>query len=288
MASTALKGTVFAFWLFFQCIFINYCNYRVNHREFLWLIVASRYQMSSDINILYHSYQQLVHITRNGLNTKHSLHFSAYFTFLSILVNFPLTGNDICHSQPKPWYFIISNASHSIYLFLAQWRHISSESAVALLFSFPSNCVNIWQQNVLAVLIAKCDAQLKAWDILLVLTSVAGNLCNKCLSGYSNKTAIKVILSMRSLVSIEQQSPRRPCDIFSMEFFLSCLFIKLARSGDFEKGSSCFMIISWWSISWFVYQWHNFTVVSLQCHKTVNMWCCCFCFCFFFISRQND
>ena len=46
-----------------------------------------------------------------------------------------------------------------------------------------------------------------------VLTSVAGNLCNKCPSGYSNKTAVKVILSMRSLVSIEQQSPRRPCDI---------------------------------------------------------------------------
>ena len=46
-----------------------------------------------------------------------------------------------------------------------------------------------------------------------VLTSVAGNLCNKCPSGYSNKTAVKVILSMRSLVSIKQQSTRRPCDI---------------------------------------------------------------------------
>ena len=137
MASTALKGTVFAFWLFFPCIFISYCDYHVNHREFLWLVVASQCQMSSDINILYHSYQQLVHITRDGLNTKRSLHFSTYFTFLVILVNFPLTGNDICHSQPKPWYFIISNASHSIHLFLAQWRHISSESAaitVALLF----------------------------------------------------------------------------------------------------------------------------------------------------------
>ena len=143
VASTALKGTVFAFWLFFPCIFISYCNYRVNHREFLWLVVASQCQMSSDINILYHSYQQLVHITRNGLNTKCSLHFSTYFTFLSILVNFPLTGNDICHSQPKPWYFIISNASRSINLFLAQWRHISSESAVIPVFSFPSNCVNI-------------------------------------------------------------------------------------------------------------------------------------------------
>ena len=42
---------------------------------------------------------------------------------------------------------------------------------------------------------------------------MAGNLCNKCPSSYSNKTAVKVILSMRSLVSIKQQSPRRPCDI---------------------------------------------------------------------------
>ena len=83
-------------------IFINYCDYCVNHREFLWLVVASRCQMSSNINILHHSYQKLVNITRNGLNTKHSLHFSAYFTFLFILVNFPLTGNGICHSQPKP------------------------------------------------------------------------------------------------------------------------------------------------------------------------------------------
>ena len=66
---------------------------------------------------------------------------------------------------------------------------------------------------MLLVTTVKYDAQSMAWDILLVLTSVAGNLCNKCPSGYSNKTAVKVILSMRSLVSIEQQSPRRPCDI---------------------------------------------------------------------------
>ena len=174
VASTALMGTVFAFWLFFPCIFINYCDYRMNHREFLWLVVASQCQMSSDINILYHSYQQLVNITRNGLNTKHSLHFSAYFTFLSILVNFPLTGNDICHSQPKPWYFLISNASRWVNLLLAQWRHISSESAASSMLHMCSISI-------------KYDAKSKAWDILLVLTSVAGNLCKKCPSGESNK-----------------------------------------------------------------------------------------------------
>ena len=82
---------------------------------------------------------------------------------------------------------------------VAQWRHISSESSVALLLHMCSISI-------------KCDAKLMAWDILLVLTFVAGNLCNKCPSGYSNKTAVKVIFSMRSLVSIEQQSPRRPCN----------------------------------------------------------------------------
>ena len=59
----------------------------------------------------------------------------------------------------------------------------------------------------------KYDAKSKAWDILLEITSVTGNLCNKCPSSYSNKTAVKVILSMQSLVSIKQQSPRRPWDI---------------------------------------------------------------------------
>ena len=55
-----------------------------------------------------------------------------------------------------------------------QWRHIFSESAV-----------NICQQNVsnllhMCSISIKYDAQPIAWDILLVLTSVAGNLCNKC------------------------------------------------------------------------------------------------------------
>ena len=94
--------------------------------------------------------------------------------------------------------FIISNASRSM--------HCSSVEAYLLWKCCFNYCSHI------LIFVAKCDAQSKAWDILLVLTSVAGNLCNKCPSGYSNKTAVKVILSMRSLVSIEQQSPRRPCD----------------------------------------------------------------------------
>ena len=34
--------------------------------------------------------------------------------------------------------------------------------------------------NRILVTTVKCDAQPIAWDILLVITTVAGNLCNKC------------------------------------------------------------------------------------------------------------
>ena len=62
------------------------------HREFLWPINTKCDQMS----------WKLVKGIKNSLNTKCSLHFSAYFIFLSNLVNSLLTGNDLCHSQPMP------------------------------------------------------------------------------------------------------------------------------------------------------------------------------------------
>ena len=58
---------------------------------------------------------------------------------------------------------------------VAQWRHISSESAVKSVFSFPLNCY-----FTVLITTVKYDAQLIAWDILLILTTVAANLCNKC------------------------------------------------------------------------------------------------------------
>ena len=98
VASTALMGTVFAFWLFFPCIFINYCDYRVFHREFLWLVVANKCQMSSDINILYYSYQE-------WLKYQMFTAFQVKFHVSGSIINFPLTGNDLCHSQPNGIFF---------------------------------------------------------------------------------------------------------------------------------------------------------------------------------------
>ena len=104
----------------------------------------------------------MVNIINNWLYIKHSLYSSAYFTFLSILVNLLLSGNDMCHSQPKPYSFINSNVSRSM--------HCSSVEAYLL-----------WKYcSLILISVAKCDAQPIAWDILLELTSVAGKLCNKC------------------------------------------------------------------------------------------------------------
>ena len=58
--------------------------------------MASKCQMGSDINIFYHSYQEWLKYQM------FTAFLSAYFTFLSILVNLLLTGNDMCHSKPKP------------------------------------------------------------------------------------------------------------------------------------------------------------------------------------------
>ena len=108
VASTALMVTVFAFWLFFPCIFINYCDYRVFHREFLWLVVANKCQMSSDINILYHSYQ-------DGLNTKRSLHARLNFMFLvQLLISLWLVMTCVIPSQ-MAYSFYYFNGSHSMH-----------------------------------------------------------------------------------------------------------------------------------------------------------------------------
>ena len=62
--------------------------------------------------------------------------------------------------MPNQWHILSLFLMPVIQCIVVQWRHISSESAVSISIKY--------------------DAQPMAWDILLVLTSVAENLCNKC------------------------------------------------------------------------------------------------------------
>ena len=125
----------------------------------------------------------------SSLNTKHLMHFCLNFTFLSILVISLLTGNDLSHSQPTMHHLISSNASRSICLFLAQWRLISSESAVSnmplspnVLLSCYFNCMECFTCDV------KCDRNYRK------------NCVINAPNSKSSKTAVLVILLMWSLV----------------------------------------------------------------------------------------
>ena len=60
--------------------------------------MANKCQMSSDINILYHSYQE-------WLKHQTFITFLVKFHVSGSIINFPLTGNDLCHSQPKVIFF---------------------------------------------------------------------------------------------------------------------------------------------------------------------------------------
>ena len=129
-------------------------------------------------------------VIRNDLNTKHSSHFRLNFMFLVQLLILLLTGNDRCHSQPKLQYFIISNASRSM--------HCSSVEAYLL-----------WKCCYIHVLINH-----ELHGIFYLWYYLWQEICAiNAQSGYSNKTAVIVIISMRSPVSIKHLSPRRPCDI---------------------------------------------------------------------------
>ena len=97
-----INGYSICILVIFAMYFIIYCDYHVFHREFLWLTVANCGQPVPTSTKWVLTLIFCVIVTRNGLNTKRSLHSSAYFTFLSILVNLLLTGNHMCHSQPKP------------------------------------------------------------------------------------------------------------------------------------------------------------------------------------------
>ena len=109
-------------------------------------------------------------VIRNGLNTKCPLHSRLNFMFLVQLLIF---FDWLWHvSFPAKWHILSLFLMPVIQCIVAQWRLVSSESAV-----------NIWQQNVATVsnMLHTCSHKpWIAWDILLVIISVTGNLCDKC------------------------------------------------------------------------------------------------------------
>ena len=92
------------------------------HREFLWPTSANKYQMGSNINILDHSYQE-------WLKYQTFTAFQVKFHVSGSIINFSLTGNDLCHSQPNGIFFSLF-LMPVIQCIVAQWRLVSSESAV--------------------------------------------------------------------------------------------------------------------------------------------------------------
>ena len=123
----------------------------MNHREFLGLVVANKCQMSSDINILYHSYKQWL----------------KYQTFTAFQVKFHVSGSIInfpCVIPSKMAYsFIISNASRSMHCSSVEayllWKCCSVSNRIV---SNSVECVNIWQQNV-ATVSNMCSVSHQKW-----------------------------------------------------------------------------------------------------------------------------
>ena len=93
-----INGYTICILVIFPCIFVITCEYRVFHKEFLWPTSANKYQMGSNINIVYLNYQE-------WLKYQTFTAFQVKFHVSGSIINFPLTGNDLCHSQPKGIFF---------------------------------------------------------------------------------------------------------------------------------------------------------------------------------------
>ena len=156
-------------------------------------------------------------VIRNGLNTKHSSHFWLNFMFLvQLLISFWLVMTCVIPSQ-MAYSFIISNASHSM--------HCSSVEACLL-----------WKCCYQSVLINH-----ELHGIFYLWYYLWQEICAiNAQSGYSNKRAVLVIISMQSLVSIEQQSPRRPVTLNPMH--------NLFRREKCTRKASTLNLLAQWGI----------------------------------------
>ena len=109
-------------------------------------------------------------------------------------------------------YLISSNASHSIYLFLAQWRHISSESVISHVWRlFPTfqQCSHLFI-TILATQMLCHELHGMFYTWCQMWQELQENCVINAPNGKSSKTAVLVQCDL--WFYIKQQSPRRPCD----------------------------------------------------------------------------
>ena len=146
------------------------------------------------------------HSIKNSLSTKCLMHSCLNFIFLSILVISLLTGNDLSHSQPNLHYLISSNASHSIHLFIAQWRLVLSASAVCPCLNNTSYVTTVSTVNYLQTLHHELHGMFYLW--CQMWQELQENCAINAPNGKSSKIAVWVILSMRSLVLHRTAEPQ--------------------------------------------------------------------------------
>ena len=155
-------------------------------------------------------------VTRNGLNTKRSLHSRLNFMFLvQLLISLWLVMTCVIPSQ-MAYSFIISSASHSMHCSSVEayllWKCCSVSHRIVLI---SGNRMLLMFQNCYICVQFPSNMMPNRWHgIFYLYKHLWQEICAiNAQNSYSKKTAVKVILSMWSLVSIKQQSPRRPCDI---------------------------------------------------------------------------
>ena len=144
------------------------------------------------------------------------MHFCLNFIFLSFLVISLLTGNDLSHFQPNMHYLISSNASHSIHLFLAQWRLVLSESAVYQCLNNTPYVTTVSTVNYHQTLCHELHGMFYMW--CQMWQELQENCAINAPNGKSSKTAVLVILSMRSLVLHRTAEPQEALWHFGTQY----------------------------------------------------------------------
>ena len=127
----------------------------------------------------------------------------AYISYFGNFIGFAVDWQWLESFPAKP-VLISSNASRSIHLFLAQWRHISSESAVSHVWTMFYQCVITIFENI--TLCHELHGMFYLW--CQMWQELQENCAINAPNGRSSKTTVLVILSMRSLVLHRTAEPQ--------------------------------------------------------------------------------